>query len=325
MIAPQSFEELESESYVKIGQEFEDLWCVLRKEKAKVDLFLSSQNPFKQNLRDRIAIGAIGVSLDGVERFFGERRADRVRYVLWENARRISRGLLGGFDDHSRTILRSNRLWAPRYWEYPWAILSTQPRKGMQILDIGSGWSLFPMYLAKLGCRVTAVDTDVLQMTCISPFLSRLASARVHYRLGDATDLELPENSFDRVFCISVLEHLEEETRNGRPFNSHEKNLELIAIKEMLRVLKPRGLLAITVDWSEQPRDLRAYRFDDIMNRLVQPFESYLVSDVKPTINWTTYWPRLVKLWEDRFPFDTLEDALGEAGAAVGLLLRKPE
>jgi len=180
------------------------------------------------------------------------------------------------------------------------------------------------MYLAKLGPRVTAVDTDVTQMTCISPFLAQLASAEVRYEVGDAVDLDFPDNTFDRVYCISVLEHLEEETRDGKPFNAHERNLDVIAIQEMLRVLKPGGFLAITLDWSEQPNNLRSYRFDDIMARLAKPFQSYLVSKATPRVEWSSYWPRLVRLWQERFPFDTEEEALGEAGAAMGILLRKP-
>lgn len=320
MLAPQNFEELESEIFVSIGKEFEDLWLNLLRQKTKLAAFLISRNPYNQPLRDRIAIATMGIPLDYVERFLRENETDRIRKLVRAFCRKISME----FVDYSYTILRSNRLWAPRYWEYPWAITNTQPRKGMQILDTGSGWSIFPTYLAKVGFLVTAVDTDVTQMTCVSPFLARLASAEVHYEVGDVVNLDFPDDTFDRVYCISVLEHLEEETRNGKPFNAHKRNLDVIAIREMLRVLKPGGFLAITLDWSEQPNNLRSYRFDDITARLVKPFRSYLVSEATPRIQWSSYWPRLVRLWQDRFPFDTEEEALGEAGAAMGILLRKP-
>jgi SAM-dependent methyltransferase len=72
-----------------------------------------------------------------------------------------------------------------------------------------------------------------------------MVSARLEYKLEDITNLELPENTFDRVYCISVLEHLEEARVNGRPVNNHLKNLEIAAINELLRVLKPGGSLIV--------------------------------------------------------------------------------
>jgi len=320
MLAPLSFDELQSESFIKIEKELEELWDSLRRKTPSLDAFLSSENPFGQSLSTRLTIGTLSVALRLGAPILGQNRASNVRHRLCA----IARSLLSSFSDYSYIILRSNRLWAPRYWEYPWAIVNTQFRQGMKVLDVGSGWSIFPMYLARLGAHVTAVDPDVVQMNHISPFLARLVSAEISYRVGDATSLEFPDNMFDRVYCLSVLEHLEEETRNGRPFNARKKNLDVVAIRELLRVLKPGGLLAITADWSEQPNNLRSYRFNDIVGRVIKPFRQYLVSEAIPKVDWTSYYPRVLKLWQDRFPFDTEEDALVEAAAAMGILLKKP-
>jgi len=319
MLAPLSFDELQSGSFIKIGKELEQLWDFLSRKIPELDAYLVSQNPFGQSLGNRLTIEAMSVSLTLAAPILGQKTTSQVRSRLCAIARRLFRG----FSDYSYVILNSNRLWAPRYWEYPWAIVNTQLRQEMQVLDVGSGWSIFPMYLAKLGARVTAVDTDVVQMSCISPFLARLVSAEVRYEVGDAVGLEFPDNTFDRVYCISVLEHLEEETRNGKPFNARKRNLDIVAIQELLRVLKPGGFLAITADWSEQPNNLRSYRFDDIVGRLTKPFQPYLVSKTTPRVDWTSYWPRLVKLWQERFPFDTEEQAVGEAAASMGILLKK--
>jgi ubiquinone/menaquinone biosynthesis C-methylase UbiE len=320
MLAPLNFDELQSESFIKIEKELQDLWDSLRRKTPSLDAFLASENPFDQSLGNRLTIGTLSVALRLAPPIIGQKRASNVRDRLCA----IARSLLSGFSDYSYIILRSNRLWAPRYWEYPWAIVNTQFHQGMEVLDVGSGWSIFPMYLAKLDAHVTAVDTDVVQMNHISPFLARLVSAEISYRIGDATSLEFPDNTFDRVYCLSVLEHLEEETRNGKPFNARKRNLDIVAIRELLRVLRPGGLLAITADWSEQPDNLRSYRFNDIVGRVVKPFRPYLVSETIPKIDWTSYYPRVLKLWQERFPFDTEEQALGEAAAAMGILLRKP-
>jgi SAM-dependent methyltransferase len=53
-------------------------------------------------------------------------------------------------------------------------------------------------------------------------------------RLGDARQLPYPDNSFDKVFSISVMEHLS---------NNH-----LQALTELVRVLKPGGKLLLTMD-----------------------------------------------------------------------------
>ena len=320
MLAPLSFDELRSESFIKIEKEIEELWESLRRKTPSLDAFLASQNPFGQSPGNRLAIGTLGVALRLAAPILGQKRTSQARNRLCA----IARALFRDFSDYSYILLRSNRLWAPRYWEYPWAIVNTQFRQGMEVLDVGSGWSVFPMYLAKLGAHVTAVDIDVVEMNHISPFLARSVSAEISYRVGDATSLEFPDNMFDRVYCLSVLEHLEEETRNGRPFNARKKNLDIVAIRELLRVLKPGGLLAITADWSEQPNNLRSYRFNDIVGRVIKPFRPYLVSEAIPKVDWASYYPRVLKLWQERFPFDTEEQALGEAAAAMGILLRKP-
>ena len=320
MIASLSFDELQSENFIKIEKELEELWDSLRRKTPSLDTFLASKNPFDQSLENRLTIGTLSVALRLAALVLGQKRAGNLRDRLGA----IARSLISGFSDYSYIILRSNRLWAPRYWEYPWAIVNTPLRQGMEALDVGSGWSIFPMYLAKLGAHVTAVDSDVVQMNHISPFLARLVSAEISYRVGDATSLEFPDNTFDRVYCLSVLEHLEEETRNGKPFNARKKNLDIVAIRELLRVLKPGGLLAITADWSEQPNNLRSYRFNDIVGRVIKPFQPYLVSEAIPKVDWASYYPRVLKLWQERFPFDTEEQALGEAAAAMGILLRKP-
>jgi 2-polyprenyl-3-methyl-5-hydroxy-6-metoxy-1,4-benzoquinol methylase len=320
MLAPLSFDELQSESFIKIERELEELWDSLRRKTPSLDAFLVSQNLFGQSPGNRLTIGALSVALALAAPILGQKRTNQARNRLCAIASRLFKD----FSDYSYIILRSNRLWAPRYWEYPWAIVNTQLRQGMEVLDAGSGWSIFPMYLAKQGAHVTAVDTDVVQMNHISPFLARLLSAEVSYRVGDATSLDFPDNMFDRVYCISVLEHLEEETRNGKPFNARKRNLDIVAIQELLRVLKPGGFLAITADWSEQTNNLRSYRFNDIVGRVIKPFQPYLVSKTTPRVDWTSYYPRLLELWQERFPFDTEEQALGEAAAAMGILLRKP-
>ncbi|HET7321899.1 MAG TPA: class I SAM-dependent methyltransferase [Longimicrobiaceae bacterium] len=115
-------------------------------------------------------------------------------------------------------------------WEYPWALERADLEPGSRVLDAGSGDSIFPIYLARHGYRVTAVDL------AFSGTLDALHGVDVDYVRADLTSLPQPDESFDAVFCISVIEHLPE----GRiPF----------AMQQMRRVLKPGGRLLLTTDY----------------------------------------------------------------------------
>lgn len=46
-------------------------------------------------------------------------------------------------------------------WEYPWALERAGLRAGDRILDVGSGDSIFPVFLAKEGHDVTAIDLEL--------------------------------------------------------------------------------------------------------------------------------------------------------------------
>ena len=119
------------------------------------------------------------------------------------------------------------RIWWSRTREYPWAI---QYAKGI-VADMGAGWMGRPFKnaLCKKCESVYAVDID--------PRINDLERwENIIYVTGDFTKKidEIPAHSLDRVFCISVLEDL-----GG--------NLEK-ALAEFKRVLKPDGLIVITMD-----------------------------------------------------------------------------
>ena len=116
-------------------------------------------------------------------------------------------------------------------------------------------------------------------MKYVCPKLAEWCGTKIEYKTGDAAKINFDDNTFDRVFCVSVLEHLEEEFRNRDQKDFHSKNLDIEAIKEMLRVLKPGGFLVITVDWSENTDDYRSYKLDDIYNRLLKDYQKLLVKN----------------------------------------------
>jgi len=219
----------------------------------------------------------------------------------------------------TKDVVSSSTLPYPvRRAEYPWVIAQSKLERHMKILDIGSGVSLLPIYLASKGHEILSIDNDDILMKRVSPLLAKWCDTNVQYREGDVTKLHFEDNTFDRVFCISVLEHLEEEKLNGRYVNYRKRNLDILAIKEMLRVMKPNGLLILTFDWSENPEDLRSYRLLDIYERVLGPFRSLLIEDRKLEIDWERLKAKHLEAWKSFPPFSYITE-----GWAIGVVLQK--
>ena len=115
-----------------------------------------------------------------------------------------------------------------------------------------------------------------------------------------------------------VIEHLEEEVIDGKHVNYRKKNLDVKAIEEMLRVLKPNGRLILTFDWDENPENLRSYTIDDICNRVLKKYSDFLVENKKPTIEWDALRKEHIKAWKAFPPYNYVYD-----GWSVGSVLVK--
>jgi len=297
---------IESKPYRRITSEFEEMWRRLNRCGYEIDVVLGNGRPFA-------GLNALSSKVYQLKNLPAQSKFE----ALWKLFCRVY--IKRKEKLTSNILLQSNRLWSIRYWEYPWAIINSKLTKPMRILDVGSGWSLFPMYLAKHGHHVDATDINKEQMTKISPFLAKIQKVEINYRVQNAMQLDYADDTFDRVFCTSTLEHIEEEIVNGQDVNYHSRNLDIIAISEMLRVLRAGGLLVLTVDYSENPSDKRSYRLRDICKRLLYPYQDSLLNNDKPAINWHKYRSEVIRLWENKFPF--LKDGIDRS--SIGVILEK--
>ena len=123
-------------------------------------------------------------------------------------------------DELHGTKLNPDFWWSRRY-EYPFAMSHITPDD--IILDAACGtYHPFKHAAAEI-CMVYACDLDICE------------PGNYQFIQADLTNLPY-EEQFTKVFCISVLEHMNPDQR-------------VKAIREFHRVLKPDGKLILTVDY----------------------------------------------------------------------------
>ena len=157
------------------------------------------------------------------------------------------------------------RLWSRR-WEYPFvaerviSFAREQSDGPFRVLDAGSGVTYFPYFLrAELPrSEITCFDSNGTYHPMFAAVNSTMGETRVKFIAGMLQKIPLPDDSFDAVCCISVLEHTD---------NYGE------ILDEFARVLRPGGLMVLTFDLSldgkfELPKDRAA----DLLTQISRKF-----------------------------------------------------
>ena len=159
---------------------------------------------------------------------------------------------------------------ASKQWEYPFAIEKIMANKkqkdckDIKIADVGGGAGLLAPYLSTLGFNATVYDINFTWDHDGDPERTeklRLRWAEEHclkMEYGSIFNIPAEDEAFDIVTCISVVEHVPE---------------KYYAFKEMLRVLKPGGILVVTYDLVD-PENINyaedALRVEIFTPRLIQ-------------------------------------------------------
>ncbi|MHB2027910.1 MAG: class I SAM-dependent methyltransferase [Acidimicrobiales bacterium] len=113
-------------------------------------------------------------------------------------------------------------------------------RRGDRVLDLGCGFGRHAFEAARRGANVVALDAGRAEVEGVAATFAAMVEARelapgsLHANVvqGDALHLPFATGSFDRVICSEVLEHIA---------------LDVEAMRELSRVLRPGGTMAITV------------------------------------------------------------------------------
>lgn len=122
-----------------------------------------------------------------------------------------------------------------RYFEFEFVSSSLNLENSLKVLDISSPY-LFGFYESnRFQLEYHYLNPDHRDLTNVILLSSKLRfKGKYTAQLKDAIKLDYPENNFDRVVSISVIEHINDDG-------------DTKAMKEIWRVLKPNGLLSLTV------------------------------------------------------------------------------
>lgn len=144
-----------------------------------------------------------------------------------------------------------------RKFEYPFSYFATESFKPkLKVLDAGCSTDPFAPFLASKGLFVSGVDNfqshdvqwdpeqglfkgnlkGIDRVKVYKKNLKSRLNISVNYYKEDMCNLHFDNNYFDRIFCVSVLEHL--------------PNYKIkMVFDEFRRVLKQNGYLILTIDY----------------------------------------------------------------------------
>ncbi|MDD4994894.1 MAG: class I SAM-dependent methyltransferase [Patescibacteria group bacterium] len=124
----------------------------------------------------------------------------------------------------------------------------------LKMLDVGCGTGMLMKELKKFGVCYGVDNSPLAVNFCKQNFLENVD-------LGDITNIQFPDNFFDVVICLDVLEHVSDDNK---------------AISELKRVVKKEGIIIIFVPafnflwgWADEAgHHFRRYTYNQIFVKL---------------------------------------------------------
>lgn len=143
-----------------------------------------------------------------------------------------------------------------RIVEYAWVLRNMDLDSGT-ILDVGCGYSKFPIMLASLGYKVCALDLREY------PKQSHVNFIFVKGDIRDA-NVPLPHADFDRIAMVSTLEHIGTGSEEERRIDDGD----LKSLTHIRGLLKRNGKILITVPFGPKyiiKRGTRIYDYEKLI------------------------------------------------------------
>ena len=136
------------------------------------------------------------------------------------------------------------------YWravEFAYVLRTLAPAPGARVLDVGSPKDLSLIMAREYRAEVTATDilpsavNLAMRYACALRIAGR-GQGRVTGEVQDGRSLSFADNSFDAAFSVSVVEHIPDDGDSD-------------TMRELVRVVKPGGLVAITTPFDSVYRE----------------------------------------------------------------------
>lgn len=136
------------------------------------------------------------------------------------------------------------------YWrtaEFAYVYRQLRLARAARVLDLGSPKDLASILARRRGYHVTATDIQANAVELCARFAAAQGivghdAGEICPEVQDGRHLSYPDNHFDGAFCVSVLEHIPD-GGDGE------------AIAELVRVVKPGGLIVVTTPYDRVYRE----------------------------------------------------------------------
>ena len=135
-----------------------------------------------------------------------------------------------------------------------------------RVLDIGCGDGLHTLLLGQKVGHITGIDVNSEFVATARSYADRMGSrVEADFRDQPLEQIQFPDNHFDIIFSICVIEHID--------------NYEEV-LQECLRILKPGGRIIFTVDTLESIADTALIEAHRQAHHVVQYFRSDTLSEL---------------------------------------------
>jgi len=223
-----------------------------------------------------------------------------------------ARSLLGPYPREALARL-INPLSYPRFMEFDLALRPLAPFDGCTVLDLGSPKLPVLLVARHTDCEVYATDIRDYFVEPTAHFLERMGMGErvgrdIRLEVQDGRGLSYADETFDRIFSISVVEHIPDDGDSQ-------------TMREIGRVLKPGGRVTLTVPFcaehyweeflngavferaaSDRPTFYqRHYDQRALTKRLVEPSGLRLVRTElfgEPGVRFEPWWNRIPMRWK---------------------------